>query len=189
MTTSSASWLSLLAAKNSKLSEEGCKIDESIYDEASFVTAFKKLCTEKKENSPVQFINPLVFSCKKIHPFVEAIAEQIPDLSPSALKGLVWGATYAVIEASTPKHLLLLSLICSKYGTKDRSRLPAVVSRLVGLNNALISIAVDNGLYPYDVALQLPLQEFFGVYTDSYAYMVSIIKEHGQGMRCPRLVS
>lgn len=189
MTTSSASWLSWLAAKKSELSEEGCKIDESICDEASFVSAFKKLCIEKKEIFPVQFINPLVFSCKKVFPFVEAIAEQIPGLSPSALKGLVWGATYSVIEASTLKHLLLLSLICSKYGTKDRSRLPTVVNVLVGLNNALISIAVDNGSYPYDLALQLPLQEFFGVYTDSYAYVVSIIKKHGQGMRCPRLVS
>ena len=106
MTTSSTSWSSLLATKKSKLSEEGCKIDESICDEASFVSAFKKLCTEKKENFPVQFINPLVYSCKKIHPFVEAIAEQIRDLSPSDLKGLVWGATYAVIKASTLKRPL-----------------------------------------------------------------------------------
>ena len=100
MTTSSASWLSLLDAKNSKLSEEGCKIDKSTRDEVSFVTAFEKLCTEKKENSPVHFIHPLVYSCKKIHPFIEAIAPQIPGLSASALKGFVWGATYSVIEAS-----------------------------------------------------------------------------------------
>ncbi|CAF9914384.1 MAG: hypothetical protein HETSPECPRED_001967 [Heterodermia speciosa] len=189
MATSSTSWHSLLPTRKSKLSEEGCKIDESVCDEASFVNAFRKLCTEKKENSPVQFINPLVFSCKKIHPFVEAIAEPIPALSPSDLKGLVWGATYAVIKASTLKYLIWLSLICSKYGAKDRSKLRAVVDLLVELNNALIPIEVDGGLQPHNAALQQPLQVWFEVYTDAYPHVVAVIKEHGQGMRYPQLGS
>ena len=60
---------------------------------------------------------------------------------------------------------------------------------LVELNNASIPIEVDDGIPSYNLALQLPLQVLFGVYTDSYIYAVSVIKEHGQGMRYPQLMS
>jgi len=165
-------WLSLLDEKESLLIDRGCERSAGVRSEAAFRTAFEDICRRYREKWITRLLANLLRPYGHITAFASAIGSAAQLTSPDSLTGLVWWASLAAIEVS-PSYLIALLLSYAQSGCKAGVQLDVVVHLLCELNSSVPHLGPTLGRYPNDTFVQSPLQDLFGVYIDSYIFMVS----------------
>lgn len=99
---SGSTWLNLIEEKRSLFTGLGCEVPATTNSEASFRHAFEVICRGQREHYIPRLSAKLFPSYGNIIEFATAIGASAPDLPSDALVALVWWASLAAIEASSP---------------------------------------------------------------------------------------
>ena len=100
MSLCGSTWLRLVKDKNTNFVQQGHELVPEIHSEAAFREAFERLCDEQKEKYGDTLFSRISPSYGNISKLADAVGGPAQNLSLDAIPGLVWGGSFAAIEAS-----------------------------------------------------------------------------------------
>ena len=162
------SWKTILDAKRADFVQQNCELPPILLDEGSLCDQFEALCKENNE-----FYYTRLFPQLKYH-HIDAFASEVDEVMvhsvSDSVSTVVSGGTFVAVKVS--KALTCFSrgtLMLIEYQCLCDAGIPLQsVVELIGLLNSKIPhLGVDLHRFPYDMALQKPLQEIFIAYMDA----------------------
>ena len=170
-----STWPCLFRDKQSQFVEQGCELAPEIHSETAFRGAFERLCGKRREKYPDRLYSRISPSYSNISKLAEAVGGPVQGLSSNAIPGMIWGGSFAAIEASAfllyTFHRWLTGSQCT---CKAGAILDGLLKMLANFHEAVPAFDKDMSLYPDDPSVQKPLQDMVSVYVDFYISMASL---------------